>query len=126
MAEERGVNASARLLLTMRGVIEAPVDAVTSALLNQVRGSHVGVSVVSDKQTRKIVVEGGWWYRGETSIEPHVQGSLVTYQILDVADRWRWAAAIISRKPIGQAPYVFADQLQAVGQELGCRAYRTG
>lgn len=34
---------------------------------------------------RAVAIQGGWWYRGVTSVEPHAGGSLVTYTVVNVA-----------------------------------------
>lgn len=45
------------------------------------------------EKLRVIAVQGGWWYRGVTSVEPHPSGSLVTYTVVNVAQGWgRWVA----------------------------------
>ena len=58
---------------------------------------------------RVVAVQGGWWYRGVTSVEPHPDGSLVTYTIVNVAPGWsKWIAHVFQarehRKRIAQPP----------------------
>jgi hypothetical protein len=46
-----------------------------------------------DGEFRVIVIQGGWWYRGITAVEPHVEGSLITYIVLNIATGLgRWVA----------------------------------
>jgi hypothetical protein len=45
------------------------------------------------EKLRVVAIQGGWWYRGVTSVEPHPDGSLVTYTVVNVAQGWgRWVA----------------------------------
>lgn len=47
---------------------------------------------IADK-LRVIAIQGGWWYRGVTSVEPHPDGSLVIYTVVNVAQGWgKWIA----------------------------------
>ena len=40
------------------------------------------------EKLRVVAIQGGWWYRGVTSVEPHPGGSLVTYTVVNVAQGW--------------------------------------
>src|SRR5262245_54714744 len=45
------------------------------------------------EKLRVVAIQGGWWYRGVTSVEPHPGGSLVTYTVVNVAQGWgKWVA----------------------------------
>src|SRR4051794_8567017 len=33
-------------------------------------------------ELRVVAIQGGWWYRGVTSVEPHPGGSLVTHTVV--------------------------------------------
>src|SRR4051812_38102437 len=42
---------------------------------------------------RVVALQGGWWYRGVTCVEPHPGGALVTYAVINVAPGWgKWLA----------------------------------
>jgi hypothetical protein len=110
-----------RLLRELRGVIEASVEQVGALVL--VAPAAPGVTVVVDHVAGTLSVQGGWWYRGETSIRPHPRGTLVTYRILDIAPQGRWATWLVSRQPLRDAPRVFAAGLAAAGGRLGVPAY---
>ena len=48
---------------------------------------------------RVVAIQGGWWYRGVTSVEPHRGGSLVTYTIVNVAPGWgKWIAHVFQAR----------------------------
>jgi hypothetical protein len=109
------------LLREFHGVNEAAVEQVGPIVL--VAPAAPGVTVVVDPAAGTLSVQGGWWYRGETSVRPHPRGALVTYKILDVAPQGRWATWLVSRRPLREAPAVFAAGLAATGRRLGVPAY---
>jgi hypothetical protein len=46
-----------------------------------------------DGDFRVVVIQGGWWYRGVTAVEPHDQGSKITYVVVNIAQGLgRWIA----------------------------------
>jgi hypothetical protein len=58
---------------------------------------------------RVVAIQGGWWYRGVTCVEPHAEGALVTYTVVNVAPGLgKWLAHFIQarevRKRARQAP----------------------
>jgi hypothetical protein len=110
-----------RLLKELRGIVEAPVERV-AALLLEIPAAP-GVTVDVDHAAGTIAVQGGWWYRGETSLRSDPRGTLVTYRILDIAPQGRWATWLVSRRPLREAPAVFAAQLAAAATRLGAGAY---
>jgi len=81
-----------------------------------------GVTVAVDHAAGMLSVQGGWWYRGETTVRPHPRGTLVTYRILDIAPQGRWATWLVSRRPLRDAPAVFAASLAHAGRRLGVSA----
>ena len=110
-----------RLLREFHGVVEAAVEQVGPVVL--VAPEAPGVTVAVDPAAGTLSVQGGWWYRGETSVRPHPRGTLVTYRILDIAPQGRWATWLVSRRPLREAPAVFAGGLAATGRRLGVPAY---
>jgi hypothetical protein len=110
-----------RLLREFNGVVEAAVEHVRPIVL--VAPAAPGITVVVDQAAGTLSVQGGWWYRGETSVRQHPRGTLVTYRILDVAPQGRWATWLVSRRPLRDAPAVFAAGLAATGRHLGVPAY---
>jgi hypothetical protein len=103
----------ARLLKTLTGVVEAPVDAVTAAFdVNPATGMAVS--------------QGDWWYRSELTVAADgPDRSVVTQRIFDIAKTGRFAVWFVARKPLRAAPGAFRAHLTVVGNTLGCRAYLT-
>ena len=134
-------------LLELHGVIEAPPDRVAEVLLD-VRpggrspiatrgevtetdpgddfvvvqdGSRLTVSV--DRARRSVTLQGEWWYRGVTGVEPDPRGSLVVHRIFNVAPGHRWAVRFVSRGPLGAAPGHFAEYIADLGRQLHTAAW---
>ncbi|WP_285750889.1 hypothetical protein [Lentzea sp. NBRC 105346] len=81
-----------------------------------------GMRVEVDRKRRLFAVQGGWWYRGEHTVEDHPKGALLVYRILNVAKVRRWMVPLVWRsfqKSMG-AP---KDQAKRVGERLGVKAY---
>jgi hypothetical protein len=135
-----------RELLELRGVVEATPDAVAAVLLDvgpggrsplavtgQVEngggdefvadrdGSRMTVTV--DRAGRAVTLQGEWWYRGVTSVEPDPRGSLVVHRVYNVAPGHRWAVRMVSRGPLNAAPTTFATDLEALSRTLGVAAW---
>jgi len=136
-------------LLELHGLIEAPPDEVAKILLD-VRpggrspiatrgevtetdpggddfvvvvqdGSRLTVSV--DRARRSVALQGEWWYRGVTSVEPDPRGSRVVHRIFNVAQGSGWAVRFISRGPLNSAPRTFAELMHGLGELLGVAAW---
>lgn len=134
-------------LLALHAMVEAPPDRV-AALLLDVRpggasplavsgvvaetdssdefevvqdGSRVTVSV--DRAARSVSLQGEWWYRGVTSVEPDPAGSRVVHRIFNVAQGHGWAVRFVSRGPLNAAPKTFADAIHRLGEQLGVPAW---
>ncbi|MEV4618087.1 hypothetical protein AB0J74_05120 [Asanoa sp. NPDC049573] len=108
-----------RLLLTLEGVVEAPIERVAEVALAEQPGAHV------DRAARTIAVQGDWWFRSETALHADGGGQTrVVRQIFDVAGKGRWAVWFVARKPLRAAPGAFDARLAEFGRRLGCRSYR--
>ena len=134
-------------LLALHGVVEAPPDQVADVLLD-VRpggrspmattgvveetdsgddfvvvkdGSRLTVSV--DRTARSVSLQGEWWYRGVTTVEPDPRGSRVVHQIFNVAQGRAWAVRFVARGPLIAAPKAFAETVQGLGERLGVSAW---
>jgi hypothetical protein len=134
-------------LLELHAVIEAPPDRVAEVLLD-VRpggrspiatrgevaetdpgddfvvvqdGSRLTVSV--DRGHRSVALQGEWWYRGVTSVEPDPRGSRVVHRIFNVAPGHGWAVRFVSRGPLNAAPGRFAETIRGLGELLGVSAW---
>ncbi|MFC6881687.1 hypothetical protein [Actinomadura yumaensis] len=104
-------------LRTLQGIVEAPVEQVTPLVLDV--PPVEGVTVDADPAARTVAVQGGWWYRSETTVTPVPEGSLITQKIYNVAQRLRWGVPFVSRTPLRDAPAAFARQLETIGTRLG-------
>ena len=133
-------------LLVLRGVVEAPPEAVADLLLDvrpggrsplaptgeadppegdeftvTLNGSRITVTV--DRAERSVTQQGEWWYRGVTSVEPDPRGARVIYRIFNVAEGQRWAVRFVSRGPVGAAPAEFAAHVAELGRALHAEAW---
>ncbi|MCG5220856.1 hypothetical protein [Streptosporangium sp. KLBMP 9127] len=123
-----------KLIAEVAGVVEAPVamvfDALADALLPD--GRRTGRFTVEDQPGHTSTVEvaghaisfqGGWWYRGEWSVEPHPEGALLVHRVFNVAQRMRWGVPPANRFFIGFADRTrrgFTEGLVQIGRRLGC------
>ena len=134
-------------LVELHGVIEAPPDRVAEVLLD-VRpggrspiaargevaeadpgddfvvvqdGSRLTVSV--DRAQRTVALQGEWWYRGVTSVEPDPRGSRLVHRIFNVAQGHGWAVRFVARGPVNSAPRTFAEMVHGLGELLGVAAW---
>lgn len=98
-----------KLIAEASGVVEAPPARVWQALLPEGRREkgrftvedfpgHTSTVEITDDL---IAYQGGWWYRGEWSVEPHPQGTRVIHRVFNVAARGRWAVPLANRLFIG-------------------------
>ena len=133
-------------LLELRGVVEAPPDAVAAILLDvrpggrsplaatgvaepaqgdvfTVTKSGSKLTVAVDRDALMVTVKGEWWFQGVTTVTPDERGSLVVYRIFNAAPGQGWAVRFVSRGPLNAAPADFAAQLATLGTELHCKAY---
>ncbi len=129
------------------GILEAPTDQVWEKLLDtfhtlspQVRselrragtpdvlkmstGKHGEgrISLEVDKKHHSVAVQGEWWYRGIYTIKPHARGSLLVYQVNNVAPGASWWLAQLFQGP--EHARKMDEQLQTllhtIGNQLGC------
>jgi hypothetical protein len=134
-------------LLELRAVVEAAPDTVADVLLDVrpggrsplaepgeidetdtgdafvlVReGSRITVEV--DRAARSVALQGEWWYRGVTSVEPDSRGSQVVHRVFNVAEGNGWAVRFVSRGPLRAAPGRFAEEVRLLGERLGVKAW---
>jgi hypothetical protein len=133
-------------LLELRGVVEAAPDLVADVLLDvrpggrsplaatgtlesedgddftvTIGGSRMTVTV--DRAARSVALQGEWWYRGVTTVEPDPRGAQVVHRIFNVASGNAWAVRFVSRGPLNAAPAAFAAHLDDLGAQLACPAW---
>lgn len=111
-------------LRSFAGHLDAAPDAVFAALVRRMHGVH-GVAV--DAAAQAIAHQGGWWYRGEYRVlaepaEPGAaaaaSGTRLEHEIVNVAQRWHWAAPLAGRRVLAEAPYAFHALLSEIEREL--------
>lgn len=77
-----------------------------------------------DKKHHRVAVQGEWWYRGVYSITAHPRGSLLVYQVYNVAPGAGWWLAQLVQGP--EHARTMDAQLQTllgiIGDQLGCTA----
>jgi hypothetical protein len=75
-----------------------------------------------DKVRHSIAVQGEWWYCGVHTVEPHPRGSLVVYNVYNIAPGigW-WGAQLVQGRENARTmkPQLQAG-LDAIGAKLGC------
>ncbi|MBF8185621.1 hypothetical protein ITP53_07695 [Nonomuraea sp. K274] len=108
-----------KLITEVAGVIEASVEQVWAALLDDKPGYEMKTEIGE----HTVAYQGGWWYRGEWSVTAHPEGALLVHRVFDVADRMTWGVPLANRLFIGFAKSTresFADGLTRLGNRLGC------
>ena len=76
-----------------------------------------------DRARRSVALQGEWWYRGVTSVEPDPRGSRVVHRIFNVAQGHGWAVRFVARGPLNSAPRTFAEMVHGLGELLGVAAW---
>lgn len=72
----------------------------------------------ADDAERLLIIQGGWWYRGEYRVLPSPAGSRVEHELVNVAQTAHWAGPIAGRKSIAQSAHVFGRLLTELAAEL--------
>lgn len=57
------------------------------------------VQIEIDTQRHYIAVRGEWWYRGVMPVAPHAQGSLLVYNVYNIAPGAGWWMAQLIQGP---------------------------
>lgn len=136
---------------TVSGVVEAAVDQVWPLLMRNslqaigldasaVENDHdsqpyiisIGkpgegkITVEVDMVHHNIATQGEWWYRGVYSVSPHPHGSLVTYDVYNIAPGIGWWAAqlVQGRENAGKMKSQLQAGLDAIGKQLGCAVFQ--
>jgi hypothetical protein len=68
--------------------------------------------------TARLVVQGGYWYRGEYAVEPTAGGSRVRLTIVNVAPGWKPLGALTGRSVLRASPSAFDDLLTDVARAV--------
>jgi hypothetical protein len=131
------------------GIVEAPVGAVWAIFVNEIpelstsekvayrdraagplerRPTAAGGFVTIDPNRRCVVHEGGWWYRGATCATEHPRGTLIRYEITNIArPPTRWLAEMFHARPAARRMDAeFRSRLETLARSLGCDAHVEG
>jgi hypothetical protein len=73
---------------------------------------------MADPATARLVVQGGYWYRGEYAVEPTAGGSRVRLTIVNVAPGWKPLGALTGRSVLRASPSAFDDLLADVARAV--------
>lgn len=107
------------LLRSFAGQIEADADAVYHCLLRLLEPTDQPAIIFATRpEERLIVVQGGWWYRGEWRVLPQEENSRIEYELVNVAQRAHWAGPVAGRSVIAGAPASFQALLSDIAEEL--------
>ena len=137
-------------LWSVAGVVAAPVGSVWEALVASIPAlagqdvralvhstspqvvdaalgdplSDASIRVQVDPDRHCVTVEGQWWYRGETSVEPDERGSLVAHRVYNIAPgASRWLVQFVHRQDEASFRHTHERLVRAIGRRLGCDAY---
>ena len=107
------------VLRTLVGTIAAPPGAVFDAVLQRVRPTQPeGGNLSTDPITRLIVVQGGWWYRGEYRVTADPDGSRLELTLVNVAQPAHWAGPLTGRAVLRGTPAAFERLVAEIGRDL--------
>lgn len=107
------------MVRSFAGHLEAAPDAVFRRLVERfghLQGGDQGQSLV-DEASRTVIVQGNWWYRGEYRARPEGTGTVLEFEIVNVAPTWHWAAPFAGRTEIREAPTAFQALLTELESE---------
>ncbi|WP_382306466.1 hypothetical protein [Herbiconiux sp. UC225_62] len=101
------------------GHLDAAPDAVFLGLVRRfghLNGGDEGRSLV-DEASQTVIVQGDWWYRGEYRVRAEGRGTLLEFEIVNVAPTAHWAGPIAGRTVIRSAPAEFQALLTDLDAE---------
>ena len=104
------------LLRSFAGTVPAPPGRVFEELLARARPtSPEGGSLSTDPVVGLIVVQGGWWYRGEYRVSADPAGSRLELAIVNVAAPAHWAGPLTGRSVLRASPAAFERLVAELG-----------
>lgn len=119
-----------KLMVSVVGGLEAPASAVSELVLGDLSaatGGRYTPTVEVEGARTTYAIQGGWWYRGEYTIEPDDQGGTrFTHQVFNVAQWMRWAVPLANKGFVGFRETTrqgIKAQLDRLGDRLACRTW---
>lgn len=107
------------VLRSFRGHLRARPAAVFAALVRRLHPEgDASICYTADPAAFLVIVQGGWWYRGEYRVVPDDAGSNLEHVIVNVAQRARPLSRIIARRVPVEAPAEFEALLTGLRREL--------
>jgi hypothetical protein len=107
------------VLRSFRGHLRARPAAVFAALDRHLKpGEGASASYRADPAAFLVIVQGGWWYRGEYRVVPDEAGSNLEHVIVNVAQRARLLSRITAHRVLSAAPVKFQTLLKDLRIEL--------
>lgn len=107
------------VLHTFAAHIDGTPDAVFAVLAERVLPPENAVMLyLADAAERMVVVQGGWWYRGEYRVVTDAAGSTLEHVILNVAQRGEKAALVAGGRVIRTAPLAFHELVTRLRAEM--------
>lgn len=119
-----------KLLVEVIGGLDAPASAVSELVradLATATGGRYAPTVAVDGERTTYAIQGGWWYRGEYTIEPDDKGGTrFSHHVYNVAAWMRWAVPLANKGFIGFRETTrrgIEAQLRRLGDRLDCRTW---
>lgn len=119
------------VLRSFAGHLDASPDDVYAFLVARlIPGDEAGGHMLTDPDARLVIVEGDWWYRAEYRVRPEREpesesesshsrsGSVVEFEIINVAQTAHWAGALTARSVVRNAPAAFGRLLTELDEQL--------
>ena len=72
------------------------------------------VNFLADPDSRLIVLQGGWWYRGEYRVEGDPAGSRISFTLVNVAPTAHWAGPIAGRAVVRDSARAFEELVSSI------------
>ncbi len=88
-------------MVEVSGVVPAPAAEVFARIAGDLEKMPYNPRFEVDPDRRLVAQQGGWWYRGEYTVEDDPAGSRVTHRVYNVASWGRWAVPLANRFFIG-------------------------
>ena len=107
------------VLRSYAGQIHAEPTVVYEAIKRRLTPPDPDVTrFLADDADRLLIIQGGWWYRGEYRVLESPDGSRIEHELVNVAGPLHFFGPIAGRKSIAQSAHVFGRLLTELAAEL--------